>query len=168
MNMRRLEAEAIRDSLLAISGKLDRSLGGRPSRELTSPRRTMYLMTVRSDKSGFPFLFDTADPENIVDSRTTSTVAPQALFLLNNPFALAQVPPIVERIFSVATNSDPERIERGYQLLYGRPPAPDEVALGLRFLEAARKNKPGTDADRAAWEEYCQALLCTNEFIYLE
>ncbi len=110
MNMRRLEAEAIRDSLLFISGKLDRTFGGRPTRDLASPRRTMYLMTVCSDKAGFPFLFDTADPENIVDQRTISTVAPQALFLLNNPFALAQIPAIVERAFTAGGKSDSERI----------------------------------------------------------
>ncbi len=167
MNMRRLEAEAIRDSLLSAAGTLDRTLGGRPSRDLASPRRTIYLMTVRSDKAGFPFLFDTADPENIVDERTVSTVAPQALFLLNNEFALKQVSRIVERIFATAADDDGARIAAAYELLYGRPPTHNESQLGGRFLAAARAKAQGA-ASRAAWEEYCQALVCANEFIYVE
>ncbi len=168
MSMRRLEAEAIRDSLLFISGKLDRTLGGRPTRDLASPRRTMYLMTVRSDKAGFPFLFDMPDPENIVDQRTISTVAPQALFLLNNPFALAQIPSIVERAFTTGGETDSARIVRGYQWLYGRPATPEEIELGMQFLNAARQKAGGDAPGTAAWEEYCQALLCANEFIYVE
>jgi hypothetical protein len=165
MNLRRLEAEGIRDSLLAISGRLDPSLGGRPTRELSSRRRTLYLMTVRSDKSGFPFLFDMADPENIVDERTVSTVAPQALFLLNNSFALEQVAPLAERILAEAGPSERERIELAYELLYARPPREDEIALGLKFLTAAQARSE--QKTQAAWEQYCQALLCANEFVYV-
>ena len=87
MNRRRLEAEAIRDNLLAVSGRLDRKQGGPAVRHFNSPRRTVYLMTVRSDRSGFGPLFDVADPTAPIDRRTVSTVAPQALFLLNHPFA---------------------------------------------------------------------------------
>jgi hypothetical protein len=165
MSLRRLEAEAIRDSLLAISGRLDYSLGGRPTRELSSRRRTLYLMTVRSDKSGFPFLFDMADPENIVDERTVSTVAPQALFLLNNSFALEQIAPLVERILAEAGPSERERIELAYELLYARPPRDDEVMLATKFLAAAQARNE--QKVQAAWEQYCQALLCANEFVYV-
>lgn len=165
MELRRLEAESIRDSLLAISGRLDPSLGGRPTRELNSRRRTLYLMTVRSDKSGFPFLFDMADPENIVDERTVSTVAPQALFLLNNSFALEQIAPLVERILTEVGPGERERIELAYELLYGRPPREDEATLGIKFLAVIQAR--GEPKVAAAWEQYCQALLCANEFIYV-
>jgi len=165
MELRRLEAESIRDSLLAISGRLDPSFGGRPTREINSRRRTLYLMTVRSDKSGFPFLFDMADPENIVDERTVSTVAPQALFLLNNSFALEQIAPLVERILGEAGTGERERIELAYELLYGRPPREEEAALGTKFLAAIQAR--GEPKVEAAWEQYCQALLCANEFIYV-
>src|SRR4029077_7373668 len=86
MNRRRLEAEAIRDNLLATAGRLQCTLGGPATRDFTAPRRTLYLLTVRSDRSGFRPLFDVADSTALVDTRTVSTVAPQALFLLNNPF----------------------------------------------------------------------------------
>ncbi len=80
-NRQRLEAEAIRDTLLAVSGKLDRTMGGVSTRDFSSPRRTLYIMSVRSDRSGYAPLFDTADPTSSVDRRVISTVAPQALFL---------------------------------------------------------------------------------------
>ncbi len=89
MNRRRLEAEALRDSVLAVSGRLDRTAGGPAVRDFAAPRRTLYLTTIRSDRSGFGPLFDTADPTAPVEKRTISTVAPQALFLLNHPFMLA-------------------------------------------------------------------------------
>ena len=88
----RLEAEAIRDSLLAVAGKLDSTRGGIATRDFNSPRRTLYLMTIRSDRTGFGPLFDAADSTAPVSVRTVSTVAPQALFLLNHPFAKARPP----------------------------------------------------------------------------
>ena len=88
MNRRRLESEAIRDSLLAVAGRLDPTMGGPSYRDFNVPRRTLYLMTIRSDRSSFGPLFDAADSTAMVDTRVVSTVAPQALFLLNNPFVL--------------------------------------------------------------------------------
>src|SRR5581483_12428477 len=89
-NRRPLEAEALRDALLAVAGRLDRTMGGVADRDLLKPRRSVYQMTVRSDRSGFGPLFDAADPTAPVDRRTISTVAPQALFLLNHPLAKEQ------------------------------------------------------------------------------
>jgi len=173
MNIRRLEAEAIRDHLLTVCGKLDRTVGGPPLRkqgeDAASPRRAVYLMTNRSDKTGFRFLFDAADPENIVDQRTISIVAPQALFLLNNSFALAQVPAFAERIMADKSGTDASRLERAYVLLYSRPPTKQETTVGLEFLaRASQKNAAEKDAARLAWEEYCQVLLCANELIYVD
>src|SRR6185369_14003803 len=90
MNRLRLEAEAVRDTLLAASGKLDTSMGGMAIRDFNTNRRTLYVMTIRSDRSGYAPLFDTADPTAIVDRRVVSTVAPQALFLMNHPFVIDQ------------------------------------------------------------------------------
>ena len=77
MNRRRLEAEEVRDSLLAVAGRLDRTAGGPAMRDFNAPRRTLYLMTIRSDRSGFGPLFDQADSTAPVDRRTVSTVAPR-------------------------------------------------------------------------------------------
>jgi hypothetical protein len=160
MNRRRLEAEAVRDNLLAVAGRLDTKMGGPAARDFAAPRRTLYLMTIRSDRSGFGPLFDSADSTALVDQRTVSTVAPQALFLLNSPFILVQTKALARRVLAEAKD-ERARIERAYQLLYARPPLEDEVNIGLDFL--ARAGRGG-----AGWEAYCQVLLCANEFIYVD
>jgi hypothetical protein len=165
MNRKRLEAEAVRDNLLAVSGKLDLTMNGPATRDFAGSRRTLYLMTVRSDKSGFGPLFDAADPESSVDRRTISTVAPQALFLLNDPFVLDITKALTRRLLANKAASDGERIQSAYVLLYGRPPTEEERGIGEKFLR--RLTDRGHKAD-AAWAAYCQVLLCANEFIYVD
>jgi cytochrome c553 len=159
MNRHRLEAEEVRDSLLAVSGRLDPSLGGKATRDFNSPRRTLYQMTVRSDRSGFGPLFDAADPTAPADHRNVSTVAPQALFLMNHPFAKEQARALARRMLAGA-GSDAEKLGRAYVLLYGRPATDEEVRIGFALL--------GSPANEAAWVEYCQVLLCANEFVYVD
>jgi hypothetical protein len=159
---RRLEAEEVRDAMLAVSGRLDQNMGGLATRDFMSPRRTLYQMAIRSDRSGFRPLFDAADPETSVDRRTVSTVAPQALFLLNHPFAREQSAALAERLKKESPANPEDRIRRAYGLLYGRQPAPEELRIGLQFVSG-----PPTEAD-LAWREYCQLLLCANEFIYVD
>jgi Protein of unknown function (DUF1553)/Protein of unknown function (DUF1549) len=155
---RRLEAEALRDALLSASGKLDRTPGGLAFREIATPRRTVYAMTIRSDRTGFGPLFDSADPTNSAEKRTISTVAPQALYLLNSPFALEQAQALAARLMAhPGTNT--ERIAYAYKLLYARPPSPKELTLGQGFLA-----KLGVEG----WDAYAQALLCANEFCYVD
>ena len=157
-NRRRLESEAVRDALLSASGRLDTSMGGPSTRDFASPRRTLYFMTIRSDRSSFGPLFDAADAAAVVDRRTSSTVAPQALFLLNNPFALDQARAIGKRISGLPGDDD-SRIAAAYELLYARPPTRAEVAVGLDLLDGR------TVAD---WSAYCHMLLCANEMIYID
>ena len=171
MNRKRLEAEAIRDNVLAVAGNLDPKMGGAATRDFDSPRRTLYQMTVRSDRSGFGPLFDVADSTASVDRRTESTVAPQALFIWNDPFVLRQAKLLAERLIHEAPSDDRARITRAYELAYGRPPTPAETKLGLEFLappRAAGALAEVTQARVAAWEEYCVVLLCANEFIYVD
>jgi hypothetical protein len=160
MNRRRLEAEALRDSILAVSGRLERTMGGPAYRDFGTPRRTLYLITIRSDRSGFGPLFDVADSTAPVDTRTISTVAPQALFLLNNRFVLAQTQALAKRLFAVGAD-DRTRIDHAYALLYGRPPTAEEVRIGHDFLRRAGENEH-------CWQEYAQLLLCANEFSYID
>jgi hypothetical protein len=163
MNRRRLEAEAVRDNLLMAAGRLDRRIAGPAERNFATPRRSLYLMTVRSDRSGFGPLFDSADSTAPVEHRTVSTVAPQALFLLNNPFARRQAQALAGRIVAWAKD-DRARIRRAYALLYGREPLAEEVAVGADLLAASRGRQP----PEKAWQEYAQVLLCANEFIYVD
>jgi hypothetical protein len=149
---RRLESEALRDSLLAVAGQLDLAAGGPAARDFSVPRRTLYLLTVRSDRTGFQPLFDAADPTGIVEKRTASTVAPQALFLLNHPFVLAQAEALAAR---VPQGSD--AVDRLHRLLYARPAKPAEFRAAEQAFRAG-----------LSWLQYCHALLCANEFLYLD
>ncbi len=160
MNRQRLEAEEVRDSLMAVAGRLDPTAGGPATRDFDSPRRSLYQMTVRSDRSGFGPLFDTPDSTQPVEKRIASTVAPQALFLMNHPFVLQQTQALAKRIVASAKD-ERTRIRNAYALLYGRPPKAEEERIGLDFLAQAGPGERG-------WEEYCQVLLCANEFIYVD
>ena len=149
MNRRRLEAEAVRDSLLAVAGRLDRTPGGPAVRDFNAPRRTVYLMTIRSDRSGFGPLFDTADSTALVDRRTVSTVAPQALFLMNNPFILEQTKALAKRITD--GDKDDRRGSSGrIVLLYGRPPIDggDQDRTAISWAAAAGRRRRGRSTAR--------------------
>ena len=174
MNRTRLEAEALRDNLLSVSGQLDTIMGGPAYRDFKIPRRTVYLVTIRSDRSGFGPLFDAADSTATMDHRTNSNVAPQALFLLNNPFALAQTRVIAGRLIASAPD-DPGRIAFAYRLLYGRLPSVAETKIGMGFLSrfANRPQEkapavPNQSSGTRAWEVYSQILICANEFLYID
>jgi len=171
MNRRRLTAEELRDSLLLAGDTLDRKMGGLSVKEIASGRRTLYLTTVRSDRSTYRMLFDAADPNAIVDKRIDSTVAPQALFLLNHPFALQQTQALARRAIKQGPAEEVAKIQWLYQLLFGRAASEREVKIGqavvARGRDAARLAGAGPTPEQA-WEPYCQVLLCANEFIYIE
>ena len=163
MNRRRLDAEALRDSLLAVAGALDSSVGGPPVSEIASPRRTLYLSAIRSDRSNYRMLFDAADPTAIVEKRIDSTVAPQALFLLNNSFVLDLAGRLEEKL-PPGRGPEKESIVWLYRRLYGRRPNAAEVAIAKGMLKRARESV----SEKHAWQEFCQILLCANEFIYVD
>ncbi len=157
MNRRRLEAEALRDALLAVSGWLDATRGGPAEREFETPRRSIYLVTIRSDRSGFGPLFDAADPTTCIEKRTVSTVAPQALFMLNHPFVIENARHLAKRTQGEANE---QRIKTLYEIVYGRSPTNDEIKIGTEFV-----SRLGSDS---GWASYCQLLLCANEFTYVD
>jgi hypothetical protein len=158
---RRLEAEAVRDSLLAVSGALDLTKPGGPAtKDFNSPRRTLYQTTIRSDRTGFGPLFDAADPTAPVDKRTVSTVAPQALFLMNHPFVKDRAKGFAARVLARG-GDDAAKLGYAHRLAFGRPPTDEEKRLGLEFVTA----EGGTPA---AWEAWCHLLFQANEFITIE
>jgi hypothetical protein len=164
MNRRRLEAEELHDSLLAKAGGLKDRPGGPPESDAASPRRLIYVSTSRSDRSDFGSVFDRANPALHVERRTISTVAPQALYLLNHPWVLDQARALARRS-GVAAQSDPAgRIGLLHRLVYGRPATQEEIGVGQSFIAVAPK---GPDAE-IPWDLYAQALLLTNEFLFVD
>jgi hypothetical protein len=164
MNRRRLDLEATRDTLLAVSGRLDRRRGGPPMMDLTTPdarRRTLYGSIDRLNLPGLFRTFDFPSPDATSPQRDTTTVAPQALFLMNNPFLVECARKLVQRP-EVAAQPDPERkINHLYQMLYSRPATAEEVKWGVTFVnESAGK--------ATAWERYAQALLLANETVFVD
>jgi hypothetical protein len=163
MNRRRLEAEAFRDALSAVSGTLDQTRGGPADRDPAGRRRMIYLRVSRTSKSPFEALFDGADSTGHTDKRTVSTVAPQALFLLNNPFVLDSALALARRLIASEPTGGAARVSRATQLLYGRPAGEEEVALALRFVAEF-----GGEGEERAWSELSRTLLCANEFVVVD
>ena len=161
----RLEAEALRDSMLADTDALDDSLHGPPVADLASARRTLYLMTIRSDRASYRMLFDAPDPVSVAEKRIDSTVAPQALFLLNSSFAVDRAKALAALVRS-KSGDDRSGIEWLYNRLFSRPPTEQEIAMGLSALK--RWSDGAATTTPAAWEQYCQVLMCSNEFIYID
>jgi hypothetical protein len=172
MNRRQLEAEALRDSLLAVCGCLDTRPGGPAEQGPGSLRRMLYLRISRSDKSGLAAVFDGADAAIQVEKRTASTVAPQALLLMNSPLVVEKVGLLVQRPEVVAAKTPEERIQVLYSLLFGRRASVEEEKIGCRFIEALTATpapaKAGDAVPLGPWEAYAQALLMSNEFLFVD
>jgi hypothetical protein len=160
---RRLEAEAIRDAMLFVAGRLDPTPGGPATGDLLTPRRSLYVQTARWDRGGFASLFDAANPDASVEKRTVSTVAPQALFLLNHDFTLTQARRLAERLARDVPEGPENRIRHAYRLLFGRSATAEEVAVLRTLLDRA-----GLRGDADAWRDLAHVLLCCNEFAYLD
>jgi mono/diheme cytochrome c family protein len=198
---RRLDAEALRDAMLAVSGRLDRTIGGNESGELlfkegevidknrpyfrpnqlkgdhpiytTSTRRSIYLPVVRNATPDLFALFDGADPNGVTAVRNDTTVASQALFLMNHPFVREQAGHLAKQVLSDPKATDSERVGLGFRLALGRDPLADEVKDAAAFLTryeklATEKGRKPEGARFAAWRSFCQTLLCRNEFLYVE
>ncbi len=167
MNRHRLDFEQTRDALLAVAGRLDRAVGGRPV-EITAPpfsrRRTVYGFIDRQNLPGLFRTFDFASPDASTPQRYNTTVPQQALFLMNSPFVLEQARHFAARPDVASLPKEEERIDRMHRLAYGRPAEPGEVELGLRFLSAAGYEK----AKLSAREQYAQVLLLANEFAFVD
>lgn len=168
---RRLEAECLRDTLLAISGQLDLTRGG-PSfpaslaadynYKSTSNRRSIYLPQFRNALPEMLEVFDAADPSMVTGKRNSSTVAPQALFMMNHPFVIEQAKFAAARLLAEKHPDDDARLTRAYRLTLGREPTAGERAIAQRFL-----HKKTEKAATEAWTALFHALFASAEFRYV-
>jgi hypothetical protein len=139
-NIRRLEFEALRDSLLAIGGDLDLTMYGKPvdiEKEPFSTRRTIYGRVDRSDVADVLINFDFANPDLETGRRHETTVPQQALFLMNSPLVIEQAKRLVAVPEFTACNDETARIQFLYERIYQRPPSAEETSLGLDFVANA-------------------------------
>jgi hypothetical protein len=136
-NIRRLQFESVRDSLLAIGGSLDRTMYGRPvnfAREPNSTRRSIYGLIDRSDVDDVLVNFDFANPDMPNGKRHETTVPQQALFFMNSPLVIEQAKRLVAQSGFKECKDDETRIEFLYERIYQRPPRPEEVKIGQEFI----------------------------------
>ncbi|MDB5352052.1 MAG: Protein of unknown function (DUF1553)/Protein of unknown function (DUF1549)/Planctomycete [Planctomycetota bacterium] len=169
MKRRRLEVEAWRDAILAVSGRLDPALGG-PSVKLddrNNRRRTFYAAVSRHDLSPMLRLFDFPDPNITGSERTRTTVPLQALIVMNDEFLIESARALAARVRSSPDGGDDARIQMTYALLFGRPATDRERQIGREYLSAGDPDG-SPPADLSRWERYAQALLGTNEFVFVD
>lgn len=166
---RRLEAEAIRDAMLAASGQLDRTMYGPGSLDQNMRRRSVYFFIKRSGLIPMMMLFDW--PEHLVSigQRQTTTVAPQALMFMNSPQGRQYAEALAQRV--AKAGDDPTAVRAAYRLALARDPSDDELRVAAEFLESSRRlrrEQGEAGPDSAALADFCQLLFGLNEFIYVD
>ncbi|SIO65036.1 Planctomycete cytochrome C [Singulisphaera sp. GP187] len=186
--VRRLDAEAFRDNVLAVSGRLDRTPFG-PSVPVAedsvgqvlpdkdSPRRSVYLQARRTKPVSLLSAFDAPVMAINCDRRVLSTSAPQALVLMNSEFTLGHAKSMAQRLRAEApansatdstdpaANRLPRMIAHAWLVAYQRPVSREELDAAVAFVAVPRG---GDDPELAALTDLCQQLLCSNEFLYVD
>jgi hypothetical protein len=166
---RRLEAEAIRDALLAVGGSLDSTLYG-PSVLDNTPRRSVYLRVKRSELLPIMTVFDAPEPTQSIGERSITTVPTQALTLLNSPIVRQQAEKLAAMVRSTPERPLEDAIRDAWQRALARQPEPAELSRMLSFIHQ-QSTAPGAQSpqnDQRAFEEFCHVLLCLNEFVYID
>ena len=166
---RRLDAELIRDTLLEVSGRLDRRMFGKGSLDQKMSRRSVYLTVKRGQLIPILQLFDAPDAMQGVGQRNQSTVAPQALAMLNSPFVRELAGHFAKRIRPDAETSLEAVVDTAYRIALSRAPAPQERDAMRVFIENQITTRDGQEeATQLAIRDFCQLLFCCNEFIYVD
>ncbi len=180
---RRAEAEVIRDTVLLVSGKLDRAMGGSAVATLgeraidnesrgglmteTNTRRSVYLPVVRNDLPQLFDVFDFADPDVTTGRRDATTVATQALYLMNSAFAQENAKITAKRLLEMKTD-DAGRLTDLYRRALGRAPTEKETAAALKFVTEFKKGLKSKEPDVDAWSAVCSAVFGCTEFRFVE
>ena len=181
MSPRRLEAEVLRDSMLAVAGrlKLERPTGSplvefdyyadirhgdriKAMKMFGGDLRTIYVPTLRGHRHPLYDLFDYPDDEAVNSARNITSVPTQALYLMNNPLVIEYAAAIVERLDKENLTSDAEKLERLYRLCFGRPATKAELCADLQFLKDQQENSHTPQA----WRRLAHSFLISGEFLF--
>ncbi len=166
MPRRRLDAESMRDAMLAVAGQLDTKMGGRPFDLLSMPivpRRSVYAFVNRDIVSSFASTFDMANPNSCTARRPETNVPQQTLFALNSAFIQDRAAAFasLDSVVSAKTNND--RVHLLYQRAFSRTPHPDELEIALRYVNS------NTEKSRTnPWQRLAHVLLAANEFVFVD
>jgi hypothetical protein len=166
----RMDAEVIRDAMLAVSGQLDVTMFGPGSKDVEMKRRSIYFFVKRSKLNSMMTLFDSPDTLQDVAIRSKTTVAPQSLLMMNSPIVRRYAKGFAQRA-SELRNAKVDRIRAAYEIAIGRGPTDAELADAQVFLQAQAQCYADTDASTAsqlAFEDFCHGIFCLNEFAYVE
>jgi hypothetical protein len=161
--VRRLPAEVIRDSVLFVGGRLNTTMYGPGLLSEESPRRSIYFTMKRSKLIPSLVVFDAPDGTVGVGDRPATTIAPQALYLMNNPYVRGAAHSFAKRVLGTGTIADAEVVKRAYVAALCREPSAEELKDALPFIAEKRG-----EARETAVADFCQVLFCLNEFLYLE
>jgi hypothetical protein len=185
MPIRRLEAEAIRDSMLAVSGRLDETLHGPSVLPYLTPhmegrgkpqsgpldaagRRSVYINSRRNFLTPLLLAFDYPVTFTPIGRRGTATIPAQALTLMNDPFIIQEANRWAERIATEGPSGARERIELMYETAFSRPPSAEELSSAIDFLqEQSLQHGTGSD-DPRVWADLCHVLFNVKEFIFVK
>jgi uncharacterized protein DUF1553 len=186
-NRQRLEGEALRDSMLALSGELNLRMFG-PSAHPRLPekisnyawkpdtkpeeqnRRSVYVFVKRNMRYPLFDAFDWPDLHNSCSRRANTTTAPQALLLLNGEFTKERAVRLGGDLVNQFATDDSSLVAQAYRSAWGRNPTAEEARLGVGFIadQTSRLKAQGNDARKDAVIDFCHALLNTNEFLYVD
>ncbi len=184
MSPRRLDAESLRDAILAFSGQLDLSRPGAselpdynkkqpPQVRADSKHRSVYLPIVRNGEPESLTLFDFADPSIVVGDREETTVPAQSLYLMNNPFVVEQSRSAAQRLLEQKDLDDAARVDLAYVMAFARRPTDEQRERAVIFVntlsEKLTASEPNAERGQiAAWAGFCQSLIASAEFRYLD
>jgi hypothetical protein len=174
MNRRRLDAESLRDTILVVGGTLKFEMGGATFSaslkkdvgfQFQAPRRSVYVPVFRSSLPELFEVFDFANPSMVTGRRDVSTVAPQALFMMNHPFVRTQAGLTAERLLSESQLTTANRIDHAYLQILGRHATEAEVSLSQQFLKSVTDTTENGQVE--AWTQMVQSMFSTIEFRYI-
>jgi mono/diheme cytochrome c family protein len=170
-NRARLEAEVIRDAMLAVSGQLDETMYGPGTLDAGNRRRSIYFTVKRSQLVPAMMLFDAPDSLQGLGERASTIVAPQALALLNSPQVVEYCRAFAKRIAPPEGKTVEDAIRAGYLAALSRPPDATELGDSLSFVQhqmASYAAAEKADASELALADFCQVLFGLSEFIYID